>query len=480
MSAPRLRVAVIGGGSTVFSKMLITDLLGGPVQDIDLVLQAPTTRRTSRIATWGERFIEANGLTARISVETDHRRAIEGARYVFCSFQVGGLEATESDYLIPMRFGVDQCIGDTLGPGGVFRALRAIPVAMEVARDVARLAPDALILNYVNPMAMVCWALGNAPVRSVGLCHGTQVSLDLIAGYTDTPRDEIDFVCAGINHLSWFIRLTHRGEDLYPRLRERFEDPRWYANEKVRGEVFRQFGYFMTESTGHLSEYLPWFRSSPGALATYCDEPMFGGESGAHVRWSRLVAERYTDEQILAEGGLTPPARSHEYGPRIIEAIETGSPFALQGNRRNDGAISNLPDDACIEGPMIADAAGLHPVAVGPLPDQCAAIDLTNINVQRLAVEAASHGDPEAVVHALALDPLTSAVLTLREVRALAAEMLEDQRPWLPQFEGRTVRSVPAIVVPEGIERAVVPVDPALAIAKRFDALLQGPGKPTT
>lgn len=474
MSAQRIRVAVIGGGSTVFSKMLITDLLAGPVRDIDLVLQAPSTRRTALIAAWGERFIEHNGLSARIIVETDRAHAIEGARYVFCAFQVGGLAATESDYVIPMRYGVDQCIGDTLGPGGVFRALRAIPVAMEVAEDVARLAPEALILNYVNPMAMVCWALGTAPVRSVGLCHGTQVSLDLVAGYTDTPRDEIDFLCAGINHLSWFVRLEHRGSDLYPRLRERFEDPRFYANEKVRGEVFRQFGYFMTESTGHLSEYLPWFRSTPEALATYCDEPMFGGESGAHLRWSRLVAERYTDQQILEEGGLVPPSRSHEYGPRIVEALETGVPFAFQGNRRNDGAIDNLPDDACIEGPMTADAAGLHPVPVGGLPDQCAAVDLTNINVQRLAVRAALLGDAEAIVHALALDPLTGAVLTLRETRALATELLEAQRPWLPQFEGRSIRAVPAISVPKDIERATVPIDPALAIAKRFDALLGG------
>lgn len=472
MTGQRIRVAVIGGGSTVFSKMLITNLLAGPIRDVDLVLQAPSTRRTSLIAAWGERFVEANGLPARIIVETDRTTAIRGARYVFCAFQVGGLAATEADYEIPMRHGVDQCIGDTLGPGGVFRALRAIPVAIEVAQDVARLAPEALILNYVNPMAMVTWALSRAPVQAVGLCHGTQVSLDLIAGYTGVPKDEIEWSCAGINHMSWFVRLAHDGMDLYPRLRERFEDPRYYANEKVRGEVFRQFGYFMTESTGHLSEYLPWFRKSSAALATYCDEPMFGGESGAHVRWSRMVSERYTDEEVLAEGGLTPPERTHEYGPRIVEAIETGIPFRFQGNRINHGTIDNLPDDACIEGPMVADADGVHPQPFGRLPDQCAALNQTNINVQRLAVNAAVHGDTEAIVHALALDPLTGAVLTLHEIRALAAEMLEAQRQWLPQFEGRSVRPVPAIVVPKGIERAHVPLDPALAIARRFDEVL--------
>lgn len=476
MSGSRIRIAVIGGGSTVFSKMLVRELLAGPVREVEFVLQAPSTRRTAPIKAWAERLIRANGLPATVAIETDPEAAIRGARYVFCAFQVGGLEATEADYAIPMRFGVDQCIGDTLGPGGVFRALRAIPVAMGVADAVARVAPDALILNYVNPMAMVGWALGTAPVRSVGLCHGTQVSLDLVAGYTDTPRDEIDFLCAGINHMAWFVRLQHHGADLYPRLRERFEDPRFYANERVRGEVFRHLGYFMTESTGHLSEYLPWFRKSAEALAAYCAEPLFGGESGAHVRWSRLVAERYTDERILAEGGLDLPKRSHEYGPRIIEAIETGVAFPFQGNRVNRGSIENLPADACIEGPMLADGTGIHPLPVGSLPDQCAALNLTNINVQRLAVRAALEGDTEAIVHALALDPLTGAVLTLRQVREMATEMLESQRCWLPQFEGRHIRSVPAIVVPDGIERATVPIDPALAIAKRFDEVI-GPSE---
>ena len=469
----RIRIAVIGGGSIVFSKMLIRDLLAGPVRDVDFVLQAPSTRRTALVATWAERLIAANGLSARVLVETDQATAIAGSDYVVTAFQVGGLRATELDYEIPMRYGVDQCIGDTLGPGGVFRGLRVIPVARSVANDIAHLAPHALLLNYVNPMAMVCWVLGASDIRAVGLCHGVQVSLDLIAGYTEVPRAEIDFLSAGINHMAWFLRLEHRGKDVYPLLRERFEEPAYYVNDKVRGEVFRHFGYFMTESTGHLSEYLPWFRKTRAALDTYCDQPMFGGESGAQVAWSRLVAERYTDADILTEADLTLPERSHEYGPRIIEAVETGVPFAFQGNRINDGAIDNLPADACIEGPMVADAAGLRAIPVGTLPTPCAALNLTNINVQRLAVEAATRGDPEAIVHALALDPLTAAVLTLRQIRELATEMLESQRSWLPQFEGSAIRPAPVITVPPGIQRAEVPVDPALAIARRFDDLLR-------
>jgi alpha-galactosidase len=412
-------------------------------------------------------------LPATTEIETDLEHAVRGAHYVFTTFQVGGVRATELDYEIPLRHGVDQCIGDTLAPGGIFRGLRVIPVARAVVDAVRSSAPEALILNYTNPMAMVCWALDDPVVASVGLCHGVQVSLDLVAGYCGVPRDEIVFLSAGINHMAWFLRLEHRGRDLYPELRARFEEPRFLVNEKVRGEVFRHFGYFMTESTGHLSEYVPWFRSSEEALARYCDRPAFGGESGAQLRWARLMAERYTDDDVLHEGGTELPERSHEYGPRIVEAIETGVPFHFQGNRINRGAISNLPADACIEGPTVADGGGLHGVIVGDLPSQCAALDLTNINVQRLTVEAALRGDPEAIVHALALDPLTSAVLTLQEIRSMASEMLEAQREWLPQFEGRAIEPRPHISIPPDVVPADVPLDPALSIAQRFGDVLR-------
>ncbi len=473
MKVPRhLRIAIIGAGSIVFTKTLIRDILAGPVQDVEFVLMAPSTRRTPLIKRWADGLIEAHGMPASVTVETDQATAIRGADYVISTFQVGGLAATELDYEIPMHSGVDQCIGDTLAPGGIFRGLRGIPVARAIIDDMRAGAPDALVLNYTNPMDMICWALEDPEVRSVGLCHGVQVTLDLIAGYTGVPKDEIDFESAGINHMAWFLRLEHQGRDLYPDLRARFEEPAFYVNEKVRGEMFRHFGYFMTESTGHLSEYLPYFRTSPEALARYCDRPAFGGESGALVRWTRLINAQYDEQEVLTEGGTDLPTRSHEYGPRIIEAIETGVPFHFQGNRVNRGAIANLPADACIEAPMFADGAGLHPVGVGDLPDQCAALNLTNINVQRLAVRAGMEGDPEAVVHACALDPLTSAVLTLPEIREMAAELLEAQREWLPQFEGRAIRPVPTISIPADVVPAEVPVDPALSVAQRFGDVL--------
>jgi alpha-galactosidase len=227
----------------------------------------------------------------------------------------------------------------------------------------------------------------------------------------------------------------------------------------------------MTESTGHLSEYVPWFRSSQRALDLYCDEPAFGGASGAALKFNQHVAEKYSDEEILTGTSTELPPRSIEYGSYIIEALETGRTFKFNGNVVNSGMIANLPPDCCAEGPIYADRTGLHPTLVGELPPQCAALNLTNVNVQRLAVEAARTGDPEHVLHACALDPLTGAVLTLAEIRTMVGEMLSAQRPWLPQFAGKTLRPTPTISIPPDVQRAHVPVDPALAIVARFEEL---------
>jgi alpha-galactosidase len=297
--------------------------------------------------------------------------------------------------------------------------------------------------------------------------------MDLISGYVDVPKEEIDFLCAGINHMSWFLKLEHNGKDLYPILRERFEKPEYYVNEKVRGEVFRHFGYFMTESTGHLAEYIPYFRKNQKALDLYCDEPGFGGESGAYYNWCKYVAGKYSDEELLAEESTTLPSRSIEYGSYIIEAMEMGNIFKLNGNVINSGMITNLPEDCCAEGPMYVDRTGLHKTVVGDLPLQLAALNLTNIIVQRLTVQAAIRGDIEHIVHACAMDPLTSAVLTLKEIREMASEMLEAGRQWMPQFDGQSIRPTPTISIPKNIKRAHVPVDPALAILARFGELGQ-------
>jgi alpha-galactosidase len=466
------KVAIIGAGSIVFCKTLMLDIMATPgLEDTEFALMAPSTTRTSQVEAFAKRVIKANNLPAQVWITTDRREALKDADYVIATFQVGGIKGFEADYKIPLKYGVDQCIGDTMGPGGIFRALRSIPVALDMCHDMEEVCPNAYLLNYVNPMAMVCWAIGTTKVPFVGLCHGVQTTLDLISGYVGVPKDEIDFLCAGINHMAWFLKLEHKGRDLYPILRERFEQPEYYVNEKVRGEVFRHFGYFMTESTGHLSEYVPWFRKNQKALDLYCDEPAFGGESGAYYNWCKYVAEKYESRDILADEPTTLPPRSIEYGSYVIEALETGRTFKLNGNVINGGMITNLPPDCCAEGPIFVDRTGLHKTFVGDLPSQCAALNLTNINVQRLAVEAAITGDPEKIVQACALDPLTSAVLTLKEIREMASEMLEAEKQWLPQFEGKTIRPTPTIVIPKDVKRAHVPIDPALAIFARFGEL---------
>jgi alpha-galactosidase len=466
------KVAIIGAGSIVFCQTLILDILATPgLEGTEFALMAPSTTRSSQVEAFAKRVIRDNRLPASVWITTDRREALKGADYVISTFQVGGVKGFEYDYQIPMKHGVDQCIGDTLGPGGIFRALRSIPVTLEMARDMEELCPKAYLLNYVNPMAMICWALGTTKVQFVGLCHGVQTTLDLISGYLDVPKHEIDYLCAGINHMAWFLKLEYKGQDVYPALRERFEQPQYYVNEKVRGEVFRHFGYFMTESTGHLSEYVPYFRKNQKALDLYCDEPGFGGETGAYYNWCKYVADKYEGQEILAGQPTSLPPRSVEYGSYIIEALETGKTFRLNGNVINGGMITNLPADCCAEYPLYVDRTGIHKTFVGDLPSQCAALNMTNINVQRLAVEAGISGDPEKIVQACAMDPLTAAILTLKEIRDMASEMLEAEKQWLPQFAGKSIRPTPTVVIPKDVKRAHVPVDPALAIAARFGEL---------
>ena len=467
---------MIGAGSVVFCKTLMSDILATPaLADSEFALMSPTESKLRRMEAFANRMIADNKLPAKAWATTSREDAIRDADFVVVMIQVGGFHAYGVDYEIPLKYGVDQCIGDTLGPGGVFRGQRHIPVLVDIAKDMERLAkPGAVMLQYANPMAANCLALGRVSnVPFVGLCHGVQTTLDLVAGYCNVPKAEIDFTCGGINHMDWFLTLSHKGRDLYPELRDMFERPEYYKNEKVRGEVFRQFGYFMTESTGHLSEYVPWFRHRKDALALYCDEPAFGGESGAYYKWGKAMAEKYEKVDPLQFETTAIDGRSVEYCSYILEGIVTGNPFKFMGNVRNDGYISNLPQGCCVEVPTIADANGLHPQAIGNLPPQCAALCQTNINVQSLCADAALSGDPEHLVHALALDPLTAAVCTLREIREMTQEMLTELQPYLPQFEGKSLKQTPTISIPADCVAVDVPLDPALAIGKRFGTLIE-------
>jgi alpha-galactosidase len=437
-----------------------------------------TEAKLRRMEAFGKRMIDENGLPGSVWATLDRREAIRDADFVVVMIQVGGVEAFELDYRIPLKYGVDQCIADSLGPGGVFRGLRTIPVLVDIARDMEEIArPGAILLQYANPMAANCLALGKATgVSFVGLCHGVQTTLDLISRYCGVPKEEISYTCGGINHMDWFLTLEHRGRDLYPTLREVFEKPEYYKNEKVRGEVFRHFGYFMTESTGHLSEYVPWFRKNRKALDLYCDEPGFGGETGAYYTWCKTIADLYAEDDPLRYESARVEKRSVEYCSYILEAVATGKPFRFMGNVRNDGYIGNLPQGCCVEVPTFADDTGLHPVFVGDLPPQCAALCMTNVNTQILAADAALYSDTERIVQAVAMDPLAGAVCTLEEIRGMCSELLEAQRAWLPTFAGRSIAPKPVISIPPDCRPVDVPLDPALAIGKRFGTLVTQAG----
>ena len=468
------KIAIIGAGSMVFSTTLLNDILQTPgLEDTTVALMGPTMSKLKKVEDYTNKIIKKNNLSMQIFSTTDRREAIKDAEFVIATFQIGGMEAYRYDYEIPMKYGVDQCLGQCVGPGGVFRGMRSIPVLADLMHDMEELCPDALLLNYVNPMAACCIGMSKSSnIKFVGLCHGVQTTMDLIAGYVNSKKEDIDFLAAGINHMAWFLKLEKDGKDIYPLFRENIEKPDYYINDKVRIEVARYFGYFMTESTGHLSEYLYWFRKNKEALDTYCDQPAFGGETGAYYKYCCAMEEKFKKVDILSleSGDLGP--RSHDYCSYIIEAIKTGNTFRLNGNiMNNESFIANLPKECCVEVPVFVDKMGLHPAHVGNLPQQLAALNQANVTVQLLAAEAAVTGDPELAFAACAMDPLTSAVISLKETRNMVIELFEAEAKWLPQFKGSKPKKIEIIDVPENTVGVEVPLDPALAVANRFGKL---------
>lgn len=470
------KIAIIGAGSMVFSTTLTNDIMQTPgLEGSTVALMDPALAKVQGVEAYVNKIIQKNNLSHKMFATDDRREALADADYVITTFQVGGLDVYQHDYNIPLKYGVDQCIGQCVGPGGVMRGLRTIPVLADLMHDMEDVCPEALLLNYVNPMCTCSIGMSmSSDIPFVGLCHGIQTTLDLISSYVGVAKEEIDFLAAGINHMAWFLKLEKDGKDLYPIFRENIEKPEYYINDKVRVETARHFGYFMTESSGHLSEYLYWFRKNRDLLDTYCDQPAFGGESGAYYKFSIEMGKKYAEVDILSlESGELEP-RSIDYCSRILEAMETGKPFRFNGNIINrEGYISNLPREACVEVPIYVDNTGLHPTHVGRLPSQLAALNRSNVTLQMLAAEAAVTADPELAFAAVAMDPLTSAVLGLKDIRDMVRELFEAEAQWLPHFEGRLPRSVDIIDVPEGTVGVDVPLDPALAVANRFGKLAE-------
>jgi alpha-galactosidase len=429
------KIAFVGAGSAVFTRNLVGDILSHAElrDDVTFALMDIDADRLKTAEVVTGRLIEAHGAGATIEATQDRRAALDGADYVVTSFQVGGYKpSTVIDFELPKRYGLRQTIADTLGVGGIMRGLRTIPVLLDVCRDLEQVSPDALLLNYVNPMAMLCWAAAEAsPIRTIGLCHSVQHTAGELAADLHLPASELDYLVAGINHVAFFLELTHDGEDLYPALRG-VTPP---DENRVRYELFKHFGYFVTESSEHFAEYAPWFiKDGRDDLLERFNVPL----DEYPRRCERQLGEWSALRDELEGGGQIEIGRSDEYGADIIRACETGEPFAFNGNvpnRWQDGVlIDNLPADCCVEVPCIANHRGIEPQAVGTLPRQLAALMQTNINVQGLVVEAALTGRREAVDQAAMLDPHTAAELSLDEIHSLVDDLLSAHGDWIPQL----------------------------------------------
>jgi alpha-galactosidase len=433
------KAALIGAGSTVFAKNLIGDILSYPeLRDAEFALVDIDEERLRISEIVARKVADTLNATPRITASTERAEALDGADFVITMFQVGGYRpSTVIDFEIPKRYGLEQTIADTLGVGGIMRGLRTIPVLLELAGEMEERCPDALLLQYVNPMAMNCWALARASkIATIGLCHSVQGTAWQLAADLGLDADEVDYLAAGINHMAFYLRFARDGVDLYPRLKAIAQNgtaPGWNA---VRYEALRHLGYFVTESSEHFAEYVPWFikRDRPELVEQFnipLDEYLRRCESQI-AGWESLRDRLQRGEQIESE-------RSMEYGGAIIHAIETGEPFRFNGNVQNDQGtgqllIDNLPADCCVEVPCVADARGVQPHRVGSLPPQLASLITTNINVQRLTVEASLTSQREHVYHAAMLDPHTAAELSLDQIHSLIDELLGAHHGWVPEL----------------------------------------------
>ncbi|HEX9298749.1 MAG TPA: alpha-galactosidase [Actinomycetota bacterium] len=443
MTSDGPRIVIVGAGGWVFPMELVRDILSFPaLRSSTIVLFDIDVSAAERTAASARELIDLGELPARVEVPRTLPDALRGADVAITVFQVGGVEAYASDIEIPREFGIDQTVGDTLGPGGIFRGLRTVPALREVAEAMLEICPDGLLVNYANPMAISCWATNLLGVRIVGLCHSVQGTSELLARELGVPYDEVTFECAGVNHTAWFTAFRRGEENLVPTIREvmrarhvdrtmpllpRSDDP-YESIERVRTELMLLTGYFHTESSHHASEYWAWFRRTPELVEEYLDR-----------RWDYLDVSRSSDAsesnaEIVADAKANGIRHGGEFAAPIIDSIVTGTERVVYGNVRNDGLIDNLPTDACVEVACRVGADGVRPVPYGTLPSACAALNEVQITVQRLAVEAAMTGDRDLVHAAVALDPLTGAVQTLPKIHEMVDRMLEAEERWLPQF----------------------------------------------
>jgi alpha-galactosidase len=440
-----IKIAFIGAGSVGFTRRLFRDVLSVPeLADTHFAMTDISRRNLDMVVQLCRKDLEANKLPATISATLDRRRAVAEADYVINCTRIGGLEAFKLDIEIPLKYGVDQCVGDTLCVGGIMYGQRNIPCVLEFCKDIRELAKDdVLFLNYANPNAMNTWAaIEYGKVSTVGLCHGVQGGHHQIAHVLGAKKkSEVDIICAGINHQTWYIQIIYKGRKISSQeLLDAFErHPVYSRTEKVRIDVLRRFGYYSTESNGHLSEYLPWYRKRPKEIRKWIDlSSWINGETGGYLRvcaetrnWFKTEFPRWLAAE---EKPIAPETRSEEHGSYIIEALETGRCYRGHFNVRNNGCISNLPDDCIVEVPGYVDRNGMNIPRVGELPLACAATLSASVNVQRMSVRAAVAGDATLLKQAVMHDPLTGAICDTEEISQMVDEMLIAQARWLPQY----------------------------------------------
>ena len=444
MATP-FKIAIIGAGSVSFTRTLVRDILSVPeLRDVEIALTDINEKNLSLVRQILDRVVAVNRFPTRITATTDRRGALEGARYVINSARVGGLEAFESDIRIPLKYGIDQCVGDTICAGGIMYGQRSIAELMAFCKDIRALAePGARLLNYANPMAMNTWAaIEYGQVDTIGLCHGVQHGWRQLASVlgAEDPHD-VEYICSGINHQTWYtdVRFKGRRVDSQELIAGFERHPEYSKQEKLRIDVLKRFGVYSTESNGHLSEYLAWYRKRPEETSRWIDmSEWIHGETAGYLRFCtegrNWFEEEFPTFLADAEKLIDPSTRSDEHASYIIEALETGKIYRGHFNVRNCGLITNLPDDAVVESTGFVDRFGLNMKSGITLPDACAAVCNASISVQRLAVKAAIDGDVSLLKLAMLNDPLVGAVCTPDEVWQMADEMLVAQAKWLPQF----------------------------------------------
>ncbi len=450
-----VKIVIIGAGSISFSRRLILDCLAKPaLQNAHYALVDIDAKRLDYALIGAKNAIKSLNLSATVSAHSDRAEALPGATAIMMAILVGGYEAIQSEIDIPMKYGLSQCIGDTLGPGAMMRALRTLPTKLAIANDIMKYCPKAIVLNYTNPMSILSSGIQKAEpgLRYVGLCHSVQHGWTRWANLLKIPKNEINFLCAGINHQAWYLRFEHNGKDLLPAMRELAVDEKIWTYDTTRMEYLKHFGYPVTESSGHCSEYNPWFRTTEESRTRYCaDTDDWNGRHGfikdlySRENWEeKMKTDAHRD---LSEADKKP---SNEYGSQIIDAYVTGNPFIFNGNVRNNGLIDNLPYDCNVEVPCLADKNGILPTKVGKLPSHLAAINRTQVNMQELAVEAVLEKDIEKVFYALAMDPLTGAQLTLDQIRDMIIELLNAHKKFIPEWAQQTEKLIkPQLKAPD-------------------------------